>query len=740
MKKINKKRMVTENDIRNLHYIHENEELIPAGITELQEDDITSVEAVMENDVDEFNKMYDSAMYDNKPLPYTKQETYWMDTWAKEQDKRQLWINGCKILKRMGYPLDDGRAQIVEWAIIELGKKNDPSLRKDILTLLAYYYIFYNRDFFYDGNAMIYAKEKITESQLDFANESEVRYNIDFWVDKKDPNDTKEEANNILSMLGYQADPSQVDLEEIIKHFDVDYDGDADYAEYIITLLGYYYLMFGRTEFYKDYARKYGVAMNESLDTNVKFDEFLKVLQTKNESLYTELMNQLQVVADNDIKAAYNVTRDFLKEKGVYDDYASDFETSPVNEDDMDEFGKLIASDVWKRFKADWSGADVYDVAMEEISYVDTLPQMVDMLKKVLAEYDMLEDYDGGLNDLLKSQVVNESKFENFLYMNNISANIVNDKGAFEDKIRYFIDQDKSTGEFHEAVLLMLNAYKKQYGETDFYRNVTNQGYSLDDLKHEGRLRFFCQKYLSKNGYDLGVLNSQSSLSDTIQRLVDGNKDYNQICALLNYYKEHYGMDDFVRSLTDKNNDDPFGDGQYYDIDSYCRFETINEYTSRNTYEPNNGDVEDLYYIQPGDIILVHHKDYGELQCKVKKVDTDKNKVYFATVERGIMGVCGFDKIHGIELVDECQKKPMFVQTKYIKFPDGGICYMCYTKVGDRYVEVYCTFGMSLDNGECVKLLNMSEDEFGIIDNIMAESDSFEDAKNRIYNSGLISL
>ena len=739
MKKVNKKRMVTENDIRNLHYIHENEELIPSGITELQEEDITSVEAVMESDIDEFNQMYDSAMYDNKPLPYTQQKTYWMDTWAKEQDKRQLWINGCKILKRMGYPLD-GRAQIVEWAIIELGKKNDPSLRKDILTLLAYYYIFYNRDFFYDGNAMIYAKEKITESQLDFANESEVRYNIDFWVDKKNPNDVKEEANNILSMLGYQADPSQIDLEEIIKHFDVDYDGDADYAEYIITLLGYYYLMFGRTEFYKDYARKYGVAMNESLDTNVKFDEFLKLLQAKDESLYTELINQLQAVADNDTKAAYNVTRDFLKEKGVYDDYASDFETIPVNEDDMDEFGKLIASDVWKRFKADWSGADVYDVAMEAISYVDTLPQMIKMLKKVFAEYDMLEDYEGGLDDLLKSQAVNESEFENFLYMNNISANIVNDKDAFEDKIRYFIDQDKSTGEFYEAVLLMLNAYKKQYGETDFYRNVTNQGYSLDDLKHEGRLKFFCQKYLSKNGYDPGVLNSQSSLSDTIQRLVDGNKDYNQICALLNYYKEHYGMDDFVRSLTDKNNDDPFGNGKYYDIDSYGRFETINEYTSRNTYELNNGDVEDLYYIQPGDIILVHHKDYGELQCKVKKVDADKNKVYFATVERGIMGVCGFDKIHGIELVDECQKKPMFVQTKYIKFPDGGICYMCYTKVGDRYVEVYCTFGMSLDNGECIKLLNMSEDEFGIIDNIMAESDSFEDAKNRVYNSGLISL
>ena len=831
MKKINKKRMVTENDVRNLHYIHENEELIPAGVTELQEDDITSVEAVMENDTDEFNRMYDSGLYDNMPLPDTQEKTYWMDTWAKQQNKRQLWIDGCKILKRMGYPFD-GRAQVVMWAIEELAKKQDPSLRKDILTLLAYYFIFYGRDFDYDGYAMTYGKEQITESQSEFmswakdnseqnkqnftavgamnsdeieqhlndsvlydgidlstkdgvlkaidkvtdnhefqelpylinhymnefgsdgtfatlvdtyenlraVNEAEVRYNIDFWVDKKDPNDTKEEANNILRMLGYQTDPSQVDLEEIIKHFDVDYDCDADYTEYIVTLLGYYYLMFGRTEFYKDYAHKYGVAMNESLDTNVRFDEFLKLLQDKDESLYTELMKQLQAVADNDIKAAYNVTRDFLKEKGVYDEYAPDFEAIPVNEDDMDEFGKLIASDVWKRFKADWSGADVYDVAMEAISYVDTLPQMVDMLKKVLAEYDMLEDYESGLNDLLKSQAVNESEFEKFLYMNNISSNIVNDKGAFEDKIRYFIDQDKSNGEFHEAVLLMLNAYKKQYGETDFYRDVTNQGYSLDDLKHEGRLRFFCQKYLSKNGFDLGVLNSQSSLSDTIQRLVDGNKDYNQICALLNYYKEHYGMDDFVRSLTDKNNDDPFGNGKYYDIDSYGRFETINEYTSRNTYEPNNGDVEDLYYIQPGDIILVHHKDYGELQCKVKKVDADKNKVYFATVERGIMGVCGFDKIHGIELVDECQKKPMFVQTKYIRFPDGGICYMCYTKVGNRYVEVYCTFGMSLDNGECIKLLNMSEDEFGIIDNIMAESDSFEDAKNRVYNSGLISL
>ena len=650
MKKVNKARKITENDIRNLHYIHENEGLIPDGVTRLEDEDITSAEVITENKKSKVNEDLDW-----RPLIHGSSER--LDTFFKQFAPYLLtmdeFYNKCwdrttcdKIIAKINDYVNDPYVDDL----------NDYQIEGLIAEL----------------REIILSAEDLVDMQGNHIFESETIYNIDFSVDKKDPNYTKEEANSILRMLGYQADPSQVDLEEIIRHFDIDYNGDSDYEEYIVTLLGYYYLMFGRTEFYKDYAHKYGTAVNE-------------------------------------------------------------------NEDDMDEFKKLADSDVWKEFRKDWNGTDVYDVAMEAISYVDKLPEMINVFKKVLTEYDMLVDYEDGLDKLLGQQTVNEGEFEKFMYMNNIDSNIVNDKEAFENKIQYFVDQDRND-EFHEAILLMLNAYKKQYGETDFYRNLVNQGYSLDDLRHEGRLRFFCQKYLKENGFDSNSLNSQSSLKDSIQNMVNNNKDYNQICALLNYYKEHYGMDDFVRSLTDKNNDDPFGDGNYYDIDSYGKFETINEYKTVGVYEPNNGEVEDLYYIQAGDIILIHHKDYGELQCKVKKVDADKNKVYFVTIERGIMGVCGFDKIHGIELVDECQKQPIFVQTKHIKFPEGGMCYMCYSKVGSRFVDIYCTFGMSLDNCECIKLLNMSEDEFGIIDNIMAESDTMDDAKNRVYNSGLISL
>ena len=49
MKKINKTRKITENDLRNLHYIHENEGLIPDGVTKLEDEDITSAEVITEN-------------------------------------------------------------------------------------------------------------------------------------------------------------------------------------------------------------------------------------------------------------------------------------------------------------------------------------------------------------------------------------------------------------------------------------------------------------------------------------------------------------------------------------------------------------------------------------------------------------------------------------------------------------------------------------------------------------------
>ena len=488
-------------------------------------------------------------------------------------------------------------------------------------------------------------------------NESEVTYNIDFWADKKNPNDTKEEANNILKMLGYPIDPSQSDLEEIIKHFDVDYNRDSDYEEYIVTLLGYYYLMFGRTEFYKNYVGKYGVAINESsVETNNQYWEFVQKFKEsvgEDSEIYKELMTQLQSIKDYDVHAAYNLTKEFLENKGLWDQYSSDFEAIPVNEDDMDESRKLIDSDVWKKFKEDWKGTDVYDAAMDAISYVDTLPQMIKGLKRVFDVYDMLVDYEAELDKLLSSSV-NE---------NNPSAlSQLTDSDVWK---KFKQDQGENSEVYRAAMGAMHNVMSNSYGYHD------------------------------------------------LSELIAAVKKVLAVCDVLSAYEE--------------------------DLDKLLST-SINEYKTVGVYKPNDGEVEDLYYIQAGDIILIHHKDYGELQCKVKKVDADKNKVYFVTIERGIMGVCGFDKIHGIQLVEECQKQPMFVQTKHIKFPEGGMCYMCYAKIGNRFVDVYCTFGMSLDNCECIKLLNMTADEFGIIDNIMSESDTFEDAKNRVYNSGLVSL
>ena len=489
-------------------------------------------------------------------------------------------------------------------------------------------------------------------------NESDATYNIDFWVDKKDPSDTKEEANNILRMLGYPSDPNQSDLEEIIRHFDVDYNGDSDYEEYIITLLGYYYLMFGRTEFYKNYVSKYGVVVvNESsVETNNQYWEFVQKFKEsvgEDSEIYKELMTQLQAIKDYDVHAAYNLTKEFLENKGLWDEYSSDFEAIPVNEDDMDEFQKLISSDVWKKFKEDWKGTDVYDAAMDAISYVDTLPQMISGLKRVFDVYDMLIDYETELDKLLSTSV-NED--------NPSALSQLTDSDVWK---KFKQDQGENSEVYRAAMGAMHNVMSSSYG----YHNLSE--------------------------------------------LIAAVKKVLAACDVLADYEIE--LDKLLST-------------------------SVNEYKTVGVYKPNDGEVEDLYYIQAGDIILIHHKDYGELQCKVKKVDADKNKVYFVTIERGIMGVCGFDKIHGIQLVEECQKQPMFVQTKHIKFPEGGMCYMCYAKVGSRFVDVYCTFGMSLDNCECIKLLNMTEDEFGIIDNIMSESDTFEDAKNRVYNSGLVSF
>ena len=481
MKKVNKARKITENDIRNLHYIHENEGLIPDGVTRLEDEDITSAEVITES-----------------------------------------------------------------------------------------------------------KKSKVNESN-----------NIAFWVSKRNPGNVKDEANNVLRMLGYRIDPSQTELEEIIKHFHEDYNGDKDYEEYTVMLLGYYYLMFGYTEFYNNYASKYDVTVDE-----------------------------------------YGVLT------GINED---------DNEDaDIIEFRKLINSDVWKKFKEDWKGTDVYDVAFDAISYVETLPQMINMLKKVFTEYDMLIDYEAGLDKLLKQQSVNEDN-----------------PGA----LTQLTDSD------------VWQKFKQDHGEnSEIYNAAMNAVHNV----------------MSKSG-------GYHDLSDLITAV-------KRVLAKYDIISDYETELDKLLSIS------------------------VNEYKTIGVYKTNDGDVEDLYYIQAGDIILINHKDYGELQCKVKKVDADKNKVYFVTIERGIMGVCGFDKIHGIELVDECQKQPVFVQTKYITFPEGGICYMCYSKVGNRFIDVYCTFGMNLGNCECIKLLNMTEDEFGVINNIMVESDTFEEAKTRVYNSGLVSL
>lgn len=786
MKKINKTRKITENDLRNLHYIHENEGLIPDGVTRLEDEDITSAEVITENKkskvnesvdgeytveeyLDDFEQGYVSISY-KKVLAYKKKRDEMSDDEYQKLNKQyekleatdlqekvdngelteeeamkqndKLITKSLKIFRKMSggtnpewyeedmaeldpdltakekeegvdiekiqkeaekegerkspkeytekeyekfcksnrvsLPYEKVKSYMEQWRSFTKKQKDeeeekrlnvwreksalDDKLEKgeitqeeydeknpDILRRWLKGYRVTNGGAdpkWYDPDTM----QDIDPDLNGGVNESDTTYNIDFWVDKKDPNDTKEEANNILRMLGYPIDPSQSDLEEIIRHFDVDYNGDSDYEEYIVTLLGYYYLMFGRTEFYKNYVSKYGVVVvNESsVETSNQYWEFVQKFKEsvgEDSDIYKELMTQLQSIKDYDVHAAYNLTKEFLENKGLWDEYSADFEAIPVNEDDMDEFRKLIDSDVWKKFKEDWKGTDVYDAAMDAISYVDTLPQMINGLKRVFDVYDMLVDYEAGLDKLLSSSV-NEDDIDETI------------KLSGSDVWRRFCINYKDTDVKREAV------------------DAVSREYTLPDM-------------------------------------IDAAKKVFAKHNILDYYEE--------------------------DLDKLLST-SVNEYKTVGVYKPNDGEVEDLYYIQAGDIILIHHKDYGELQCKVKKVDADKNKVYFVTIERGIMGVCGFDKIHGIQLVEECQKQPVFVQTKHIKFPEGGMCYMCYAKMGNRFVDVYCTFGMSLDNCECIKLLNMTADEFGIIDNIMSESDTFEDAKNRVYNSGLVSF
>lgn len=661
MKKINKTRKITENDLRNLHYIHENEGLIPDGVTKLEDEDITSAEVITENKKSKVNESEDDE--------YTREDY--------ENDRGGYLISlpyeKVKAYKKINAKLTSEEIRKLQQKYDELEQKFEDLDHKYIdkeITEEEYYKI--NKDLIRKSLKVFrkltggcdpdwYEPGEMKDLDPDLnggVNESDATYNIDFWVDKKDPNDTKEEANNILKMLGYPSDPSQSDLEEIIKHFDVDYNGDSDYEEYIVTLLGYYYLMFGRTEFYKNYVSKYGVVVvNESsLETNNRYWEFVQKFKEsvgEDSEIYKELMTQLQSIKDYDVHAAYNLTKEFLENKGLWDEYSSDFGVIPVNEDDMDEFRKLIDSDVWKKFKEDWKGTDVYDAAMDAISYVDTLPQMIKGLKRVFDVYDMLVDYEAGLDKLLSSSV-NED--------NPSALSQLTDSDIWK---KFKQDQGENSEVYRAAMGAVHNVMSNSYGYHD------------------------------------------------LSELIAAVKKVLATCDVLSDYEIE--LDKLLST-------------------------SVNEYKTVGVYKPNDGEVEDLYYIQAGDIILIHHKDYGELQCKVKKVDADKNKVYFVTIERGIMGVCGFDKIHGIQLVEECQKQPMFVQTKHIKFPEGGMCYMCYAKVGSRFADVYCTFGMSLDNCECIKLLNMTADEFGIIDNIMSESDTFEDAKNRVYNSGLVSL
>lgn len=793
MKKINKTRKITENDLRNLHYIHENEGLIPDGVTKLEDEDITSAEVITENKkskvnesvdgeytveeyLDDFEQGYVSISY-KKVLAYKKMHDEMSDDEFQKLNKQyekleatdlqekvdngelteeeamkqndKLITKSLKIFRKMSggtnpewyeedmaeldpdltakekeegvdiekiqkeaekegerkspkeytekeyekfcknnrisLPYEKVKFYMEQWRSFTKKQKEDEEEKRlnvwreksalddklekgeitqeeydeknpDILRRWLKGYRVTNGGAdpkWYDPDTM----QDIDPDLSGGVNESDTTYNIDFWVDKKDPSDTKEEANNILRMLGYPPDPSQSDLEEIIRHFDVDYNGDSDYEEYIVTLLGYYYLMFGRTEFYKNYVSKYGVAVNESsVETNNQYWEFVQKFKEsvgEDSEIYRELMTQLQAIKDYDVHTAYNLTKEFLENKGLWDEYSSDFEAIPVNEDDMDEFRKLIDSDVWKKFKEDWKGTDVYDAAMDAISYVDTLPQMIKGLKRVFDVYDMLVDYEAELDKLLSSSV-NED--------NPSALSQLTDSDVWK---KFKQDQGENSEVYRAAMGAM--------------HNVMSSSYDYHDL---------------------------SELIAAVKKVL-------AVCDVLSAYEE--------------------------DLDKLLST-SINEYKTVGVYKPNDGEVEDLYYIQAGDIILIHHKDYGELQCKVKKVDADKNKVYFVTIERGIMGVCGFDKIHGIQLVEECQKQPMFVQTKHIKFPEGGMCYMCYAKVGNRFIDVYCTFGMSLDNCECIKLLNMTADEFGIIDNIMSESDTFEDAKNRVYNSGLVSL
>ena len=793
MKKINKTRKITENDLRNLHYIHENEGLIPDGVTKLEDEDITSAEVITENKkskvnesvdgeytveeyLDDFEQGYVSISY-KKVLAYKKMHDEMSDDEFQKLNKQyekleatdlqekvdngelteeeamkqndKLITKSLKIFRKMSggtnpewyeedmaeldpdltakekeegvdiekiqkeaekegerkspkeytekeyekfcknnrisLPYEKVKFYMEQWRSFTKKQKEDEEEKRlnvwreksalddklekgeitqeeydeknpDILRRWLKGYRVTNGGAdpkWYDPDTM----QDIDPDLSGGVNESDTTYNIDFWVDKKDPSDTKEEANNILRMLGYPPDPSQSDLEEIIRHFDVDYNGDSDYEEYIVTLLGYYYLMFGRTEFYKNYVSKYGVAVNESsVETNNQYWEFVQKFKEsvgEDSEIYRELMTQLQAIKDYDVHTAYNLTKEFLENKELWDEYSSDFEAIPVNEDDMDEFRKLIDSDVWKKFKEDWKGTDVYDAAMDAISYVDTLPQMIKGLKRVFDVYDMLVDYEAELDKLLSSSV-NED--------NPSALSQLTDSDVWK---KFKQDQGENSEVYRAAMGAM--------------HNVMSSSYDYHDL---------------------------SELIAAVKKVL-------AVCDVLSAYEE--------------------------DLDKLLST-SINEYKTVGVYKPNDGEVEDLYYIQAGDIILIHHKDYGELQCKVKKVDADKNKVYFVTIERGIMGVCGFDKIHGIQLVEECQKQPMFVQTKHIKFPEGGMCYMCYAKVGNRFIDVYCTFGMSLDNCECIKLLNMTADEFGIIDNIMSESDTFEDAKNRVYNSGLVSL
>lgn len=794
MKKINKTRKITENDLRNLHYIHENEGLIPAGVTKLEDEDITSAEVITEDKkfkvnesavekytvddyLNDFENLYVSISY-KKVLAYKKKRDEMSDDeyqklnkqyedleqkisdlqdrvnsgeltqdeasklgdkwaakliklyrkisgglnpdWYEEEDKEidpdltakekeegvdiekikkegdkdspspkeftekdyekfckshrvslpyekvKLYMEQCKSFtkKQIEY-LEDEQTDIFREKKdlkekLEKGEITQEEYDKVMPGVLKKHLKAYRVSTggtdpkWYDPNTMQDIDPDINKK----ANEAEAIYNIDFWTDKKNPDDIKAETNSILRMLGYPSDPNQSDLEEIIRHFDIDYNGDSDYEEYIVTLLSYYYLMFGRTEFYKNYVSKYGVVVvNESsVETNNQYWEFVQKFKEsvgEDSEIYKELMTQLQAIKDYDVHAAYNLTKEFLENKGLWDQYSSDFEAIPVNEDDMDEFQKLISSDVWKKFREDWKDTDVYEVAMEAISYVDTLPQMINALKKVLTEYDMLIDYGTDLDKLLSSSV-NED--------NPSALTQLTDSDVWK---KFKQDQGENSEVYRAAMGAMHNVMSNSYGYHDL-----------------------------------------SELIAAVKRVL-------AVCNVLSAYEE--------------------------DLDKLLST-SVNEYKTVGVYKPNDGEVEDLYYIQAGDIILIHHKDYGELQCKVKKVDVDKNKVYFVTIERGIMGVCGFDKIHGIQLVEECQKQPMFVQTKHIKFPEGGMCYMCYAKMGNRFVDVYCTFGMSLDNCECIKLLNMTADEFGIIDNIMSESDTFEDAKNRVYNSGLVSL